>query len=818
MQLLARFRNQYEKTRQRVKTAVKGRGNKLTKRSPCVEFYKHEEDKVQHVADTDHAEWSHRYDNLSADNVSLGDHFHVALARAAKSERDGSDGNEPDNLGRKKNKEEDLEIEAAKPSDLSGPTISLEPAIPQIPEVVAAEQVSSLIEPEQDPGEEEGDKSKGHSDTAFHHCDKGAVTQNAMSFLRDVLSGNTQIVGEAPEPVFLDTKKEDVRGLIDNNHYKGQRERVEEGRAISSITLAPDPGDDGSDARGSTTVRMTSAEAFCDARSDSATCDPTGLTEALPQDEATENVSHRAEIISDVQVEEDEEDGCGDDESDFERFEEVRNAIDLKALRRIALSIRKHILNDAGHPTEDLSCAVHEDTRCGSYNIAFLIIFNDDEWWVAKVPGYGKNPSRLQREKMESEYKTAQYIHSKTTFKMPEIYSWTTDPTVIGVAFGLISFMEGISLWDCWQDPKFDHQNCLRAIGDVAEEMTKLYCLQFQKTGMLRFNGKDLNGVDYEIEYEGSHDCSWAGVRELGPFETTNVWIENTIAQAKIPIRQLRARIRDHRLPTGEYMARTMLQTIPEFMRSAPLSLCLADPDFQNIFVDSDTGELIGFIDLDNLHVAPVVVGSAAYPPFITRDRNMGKFCEEAGEGFVRAQGPGDRHYQYREHYAKCFQEALPPDIVYDPRWTQLSHHVCMLEYSTWTNNEFRSRILVQMARDAYRNVYGGEVDDQRLGDMRKKDMSSHNPLRVRRFKKIIRKGLWMQEKAPGSVRGFVDRLSLAEANTRSRHDVAVPVPSRDSQSPDMGCPCATTLQPSRDDIVTPPGNGEPPDIHSARH
>ncbi|KAK5077907.1 hypothetical protein LTR64_003691 [Lithohypha guttulata] len=807
MQLIARFRNQYEKTRQQVKTTVKGLGNKLTKRVSHVETYKNEECKVRQVADTDHTEWSINFENTPEDTLSFEEQIHAALAIVANDKRDGSGSSEGTNLEGIKNKEEDIVIRGLQPSDLLAHAILLEPAYSQVTEIVTADKSSSSTESKQDSNEEEDEQRsesssftnsygisnqeemvyknefdfhvvlEEHTGVTVNDYDKDFVTQKEVNCPPGPIPGGAQVIAAMVTglpPVAI--KNESEHEPTGNDREAGQREQIGRKDAADDASLASNSADDVSDVRHPISARRTSAEAICDAEDEPTIHDPICVNRAQSRDEATQTASPQAEADVNIEpdpqievgIEEDEED-YSDDDSDFPRFEEVYNAIDLEALKTIALSLRKHVLVDSSQSAEDLSCVVHEDTKCGSYNVAFLVMFSDDVQWVAKVPGYGKNPSELQKEKMESEYRTAQYVRSKTTFKMPEIYLWTTDPSVIGVAFGLMSYMNGTSLWHCWQNPYFDYQRCLRAVGDVAKEMAKLYCLQFPKTGMLRFDNDRFTGVDYEIEYEEAGDCNWANSRKFGPFASTTDWIQKTIARIKIPPYKIREKTKDYRHPTGDKTLRTMLESVPQFMQESPLSLCLADPDFQNIFVDFETGELQGFIDMDNLHVTPVVVGSAAFPPIITRDRNMGKFVEEARvDDFHHSQAGLDGYKKYRRHYAACFKAALPQDTKYDPRWTELSHHLYYLEYASWTHREWGARIIHQMSRDAYKHVYGDKLSDERLGDLRKADMSSLNPYRRRRFVKTIAKGLWIPEDESTSTVSSIVLHSLPQESAPS--------------------------------------------------
>ncbi|KAK5947630.1 hypothetical protein PMZ80_001783 [Knufia obscura] len=464
--------------------------------------------------------------------------------------------------------------------------------------------------------------------------------------------------------------------------------------------------------------------------------------------ETLQGVHHEAEAENDEETysehESEDEDG-----SPLDQFEPVLQNLRLTSLKTVALNLRQRLQLEAGE-SMSTACEVYDEPTCGSYNLVYFIIFDDGVHWVAKIPGYGAAPSPLQKEKMDCEYRTMRFMRS-TTFKLPDVFCWDTSPDTIGAAFGLMSFVPGRSLWDRWQDEEFDQAKCLTAVASVATEMAKLYCVQFSKTGMLRFDGDRVIGVDYEIEYQTTSDAPWGDTRKLGPFESTSDWIRKDIRDVSKRVGLLTHYLR--RSENSDIQVKKMLETIPRYMRDAPLSLCVADPDFQNIFVD-ENGEVTGFIDLDNVRVAPVIVGSAAYPPFITRDRNPGKYMDEVTDlGFYHPHGGMDADRNYRQHYAASFKAALPEGTIYDPRWTELSHHVCMLECASTAYAIPRVHILDEMAKDAYRYVYGqAAIDGGHQSLVHQDTWSPQNMIRMYRFKRTIAKGLWISEATSGAA------------------------------------------------------------------
>lgn len=91
------------------------------------------------------------------------------------------------------------------------------------------------------------------------------------------------------------------------------------------------------------------------------------------------------------------------DSTTLEDFRPVIEALSLPALTRLALAIRKRYTSNANGAQRITRCKVSENPRFGSYNLVYFLTFNDGVKWVARLPGYGVDPSQLQAEKIEAE-------------------------------------------------------------------------------------------------------------------------------------------------------------------------------------------------------------------------------------------------------------------------------------------------------------------------------------------------------------------------------------------------------------------------------
>jgi len=167
--------------------------------------------------------------------------------------------------------------------------------------------------------------------------------------------------------------------------------------------------------------------------------------------------------------------------------------------------------------------------------------------------------------------------------------------------------------------------------------------------------------VASELGYLG-YDLGWEEVSERGPFTSTNGWFSDRLKKTSYGPRSPSNRP-PFRLPNSVDDTKVVLKSMPRFMRQAPLSLSLWDADYQNIMCDPISGKVIGFIDFDNARVAPVTIGSAAYPPILTRDRTPRRCTEDetTREDYDLSAVPG-------YHYAEAFKAALPASMNYDPR------------------------------------------------------------------------------------------------------------------------------------------------------
>lgn len=93
---------------------------------------------------------------------------------------------------------------------------------------------------------------------------------------------------------------------------------------------------------------------------------------------------------------------------------------------------------------------------------------------------------------------------------MPAVHYWTTRAADIGVAFALISLVHGRPLSELWfERESFGEEKRLATLSSVAEQMQKLYLLQFPRTGMLRRESDEDKSpeVGHALDYHDDGLC-----------------------------------------------------------------------------------------------------------------------------------------------------------------------------------------------------------------------------------------------------------------------------------------------------------------------
>jgi aminoglycoside phosphotransferase (APT) family kinase protein len=118
---------------------------------------------------------------------------------------------------------------------------------------------------------------------------------------------------------------------------------------------------------------------------------------------------------------------------------------------------------------------------CRSYNLAYFITFSAGCRMVARLPGNGANFRELERKKMDHEYHIMQLLKARISIPIPEVFTWRTEGSDIGVPFALISFTPARSICDLWFDADWATEaRRLKTLDQIAMHMSQLHLLEFK--------------------------------------------------------------------------------------------------------------------------------------------------------------------------------------------------------------------------------------------------------------------------------------------------------------------------------------------------
>ena len=408
-----------------------------------------------------------------------------------------------------------------------------------------------------------------------------------------------------------------------------------------------------------------------------------------------------------------------DDSEDEDDFADVKEAVNLEAIKQIAMIYRAKDMEaasteilDAGH---QLSCEIDPEPLNGSYNLIYILRWSDGTRWVVRIPGHGCQFEMLDAARMESEYGTMELIRKNTTVPVPQVYYYTWMPDRAGVPFALLSFVEGDTLFRYWNSPSTTKEQKLNTLTSIANYMSTLSKLKFPKTGMLYFDRYDSEPRVGPII---------GNVRE----DLENIWGSPFLKPQRDSFKDaLYQEVKSvERLDTGADCILQILQlaigSIPEYLATQnEYSLVPPDLDWQNIMMN-DQGEVTAFIDWDCVAITTISSGAGKYPLWLTRDWQSIKHDSEAGvhqvdndeqDTIIWREDSSAELSLYRQHYLKAMTLSQGPD--YDPRWTKLSHilETVSVAVSEGHSGECRMDKLLQHAGVSFSWVAYAEAYDR---------------------------------------------------------------------------------------------------------
>lgn len=350
--------------------------------------------------------------------------------------------------------------------------------------------------------------------------------------------------------------------------------------------------------------------------------------------------------------------------------------LDNCALINLAMDVRNRMVTNH---EDSLSCQVIRRLN-GSFNVIYILQFNDGLKYVVRLPamGWGNRWTPVAKKAFESQVLTMHLIRRMTDIPLPEIFAFdATQENALKAPYMVISFISGFTVDALWYDetnltPVEERRS--RILSTTAMAMAQLQHLKFDWIGSLQSNDEpdDMSlsiGPCYEWDLPSRHaelHGQDPGIRESGPFRTTMEYL---------------TQLHDSQRRDSHLMAVGCRELLTRMIACLPLSVdetldegndetfVLTAPDFdsQNFMID-EQGNLTGIIDWDHVHTMPRCLGYCRYPEWITRDCDPLRYEYPSS----RKEDSPEQLRQYRQQYAKEMFRHL--DGQGDARFAKKSH------------------------------------------------------------------------------------------------------------------------------------------------
>lgn len=300
-------------------------------------------------------------------------------------------------------------------------------------------------------------------------------------------------------------------------------------------------------------------------------------------------------------------------------------------LRRIpsfCVAVRKELTK-----SDQVELATVGKPFCRSYYLLVPLTFNDGARWIIRIPACG-TPTQFEfsaSAALRSEALTMRLIRQKTSIPVPEVIAFDASlDNELGCPYILESFVEGISLYDCWFNKAISteqlHIRRTRVLYELAHAMAELGQFSFDCGGTPIFDqGDNLISVGpmRSVDHKGMLDRLTSGEKDnqsalyfnAGPFSEPWKFYLQSIVREKESQQPLQEGLRGLLL--------LFLDWIPNF-RGCGDKFVLTHPDLDiaNVIVSED-GHLQGIIDWVGIAAVPRSIGNESYPTWLTRDWDL---------------------------------------------------------------------------------------------------------------------------------------------------------------------------------------------------
>ena len=342
----------------------------------------------------------------------------------------------------------------------------------------------------------------------------------------------------------------------------------------------------------------------------------------------------------------------------------------------LALSVRQNMRAgdsiehiDPSQPTEApvIGCKVNVDPLCGSYNLAFRVLFDDGVEWILKVPANGSHDrfDQLASDSMTSEVFTMKMIKRSTSIPVPDVHSFdASSKNEIGCPYILMDFLKGRPLYEGWSNPNVSkvkrEQFRARALQTIAAAMVQLNVFTLNRGGALRFDAAgqpvDVTGAKM-MDAKAFADCDSEKSHPGHDIWCENVSTSDPSSYFLFMLDRRGYKKEDSAFSRGVHEStRLFTKWAFELSDNADRSegqFVLAHPDFdlQNILVHDD-GTLSGILDWDGAAAVPLSVGCLRYPEWLIPDCRSVNHFENTPNDLVH----------YRAMYDQFIEALLPSD------------------------------------------------------------------------------------------------------------------------------------------------------------
>ncbi|OQE29457.1 hypothetical protein PENSTE_c002G03834 [Penicillium steckii] len=384
-----------------------------------------------------------------------------------------------------------------------------------------------------------------------------------------------------------------------------------------------------------------------------------------------------------------------------------------------------------GHTPECKGKPSVEDPIFGSNHVIFPINFNNGVRWAAKIhiDGTRGKWTTSSCEAFESEAATMVVLTNKTTIPMPKVFTWSSGHlTRVGCPFILMSFIEGVSLYDLWfgnhlgtAPTETTTARRKRALDGIGGAMVQLGQFTSAKSGCYLNNRADPTNKLGETRPTRQFDQQAMHYRRgcLNDPDFSPIWYKvpsSNYAQVYYtPFMDLQSEKNDSVTKYGAYnkgldmLTCKLISWIPEPGRQDPFVLPHASLAMKDFIVSKD-GELQGIVGWNGVAAVPMSIGNERYPTWLTRDCHPTEYDSLHRMG--RCGGSGSGRWEetrkeiplYRDYYQDAIQrvQTKPTDPNID--LCQLSLLTEMLHVAS-TDPDHRSSTLWKIVREMFHEL-----------------------------------------------------------------------------------------------------------------